>query len=186
SPSAPVSPIPLQDNFSTPVHEHQHRQLHYETSPAMSALSFFFNPLTSESAPTSPIALSHNSSDVSVEFSCNGSASAAALASSMPQEERDISVTVELVFVLSMHTAAKLSSKPFISQYLRLSNKDDKTEKLSDLETECASGDLVALMLAYKNAPTRNLKTQTLSLYAYRCQMKKLQKLHEPYESITT
>ena len=57
---------------------------------------------------------------------------------------------------------------------------------LSDLESECASGDLVALMQAYKNAPTRNLKTQILSLYAYRYPMKKLQKLHEPYESITT
>lgn len=53
-------------------------------------------------------------------------------------------------------------------------------------ETECASGDLVALMQAYKNAPTRNLKAQILSLYAYRYPMKKLQMLHEPYESITT
>ena len=58
--------------------------------------------------------------------------------------------------------------------------------QLSDLETECASGDWVALMQAYKNAPTRNLKTQILSLYAYRYPMQKLQKLHEPYESITT
>ena len=41
-------------------------------------------------------------------------------------------------------------------------------------------------MQAYKNAPTRNLRTQILSLYAYRYPMKKLQKLHEPYESITT
>ena len=40
--------------------------------------------------------------------------------------------------------------------------------QLSDLESECASGDLVALMQGYKNAPTRNLKTQILSLYAYR------------------
>ena len=60
--------------------------------------------------------------------------------------------------------------------------------QLSDLETECASGDLVALMQAYKNPPTRNLKTQiqVLSLYAYRYPMKKLQKLHGPYESTTT
>ena len=56
---------------------------------------------------------------------------------------------------------------------------------LSDLEAECASGDLVALMQASKNAPPRNLKTQILSLYAYRYPMKKLQKLHESYESIT-
>ena len=58
--------------------------------------------------------------------------------------------------------------------------------QLSDLRTECASADLVALMQAYKNAPTRNLKTQILSLYAYRYPMKKLQQLHEPYESIST
>ena len=58
--------------------------------------------------------------------------------------------------------------------------------QLSDLESECTSGNLVALMQAYKNVPTRNLKTQILSLYAYRYPMKKLQKLHEPYESITT
>ena len=58
--------------------------------------------------------------------------------------------------------------------------------QLSDVETEHVSGDLVALMQAYKNAPTKNLKTQILSIYAYRYSMKKLQKLHEPYESITT
>ena len=40
--------------------------------------------------------------------------------------------------------------------------------QLSYLETGCASGDLVVLMQAYKNAPTRNLKAQILSLYAYR------------------
>ena len=40
--------------------------------------------------------------------------------------------------------------------------------QLSYLETGCASGDLVALMQAYKNAPTRKLKTQILRLYAYR------------------
>ena len=57
--------------------------------------------------------------------------------------------------------------------------------QLSDQETESASGDLVALMQAYKNAPTANLKTQVLSLYADRYQMEKLQKMHEPYESIT-
>ena len=41
-------------------------------------------------------------------------------------------------------------------------------------------------MQAYKNAPTRNLKIQNLTLYTYRYPMKKLQKLHEPYESITS
>jgi len=65
-------------------------------------------------------------------------------------------------------------------------NAGEKLLQSYVLFSECASGDLVALMQAYKNAPTRNLKTQILSLYAYRYPMKKLQKLHEPYESITT
>ena len=56
----------------------------------------------------------------------------------------------------------------------------------TNVETEHVSGDLVALMQAYKNAPTKNLKRQILSIYAYRYPMNKLQKLHEPYESITT
>ena len=45
-------------------------------------------------------------------------------------------------------------------------------------EHESISEDLVALMQAYKNAPTKNLKTQILSIYAYRFSVKKLQKLH--------
>ena len=57
--------------------------------------------------------------------------------------------------------------------------------QLSDIETEDVSGDLVALMQAYKNAPTKNLKRQILSIYAYRYPVKKLQRLHEPYESLT-
>ena len=57
--------------------------------------------------------------------------------------------------------------------------------QLSDRTNENPSGDLLALMQAYKNAPTGNLKTQILSLYAYRYPMEKLQKLHEPFESIT-
>ena len=52
-------------------------------------------------------------------------------------------------------------------------------------DSEAISGELIALMQAHKNAPTRNLKTQILSLYAYRYSAKKLQKLHEPYERIT-
>ena len=57
--------------------------------------------------------------------------------------------------------------------------------QLSDRTNENPSGDLLALMQAYKNAPTGNLKTQILSLYAYRYPMERLQKLHEPFESIT-
>jgi hypothetical protein len=51
-------------------------------------------------------------------------------------------------------------------------------------EHESISEDLVSLMQAYKNAPTKNLKTQILSIYAYRFSVKKLQKLHEPSQCI--
>ena len=57
--------------------------------------------------------------------------------------------------------------------------------QLPDQETETISDELITLMQAHKNAPTRNLKTQILSLYAYQYSAKKLKKLHEPYERIT-
>ena len=40
-------------------------------------------------------------------------------------------------------------------------------------------------MQAYSNAMTRNVKTQILSLYAYRYPVKTLQKIHEPYAKLT-
>ena len=49
--------------------------------------------------------------------------------------------------------------------------------QLPDPETETVSDELITLMQAHKNAPTRNLKTQ----YS----VKKLKKLHEPYQCIT-
>lgn len=45
--------------------------------------------------------------------------------------------------------------------------------------------DLIPLMQAFSNATTRNLKTQILSLYAYRYPVKTLQKIHEPYTKLT-
>ena len=56
--------------------------------------------------------------------------------------------------------------------------------QLPNQEAETVSDKLITLMQAHKNAPTRNLKTQLLSLYAYNFSAKKLKKLHEPYESI--
>ena len=46
-------------------------------------------------------------------------------------------------------------------------------------------GDLVPLMQAYSNATRRNVKTQILSLYAYRYPEKTLQNIHEPYAKLT-
>jgi len=45
--------------------------------------------------------------------------------------------------------------------------------------------ELQSLMTAFVSAPTRNLKTQILSIYAYDYTVKQLQKLHEPYEKVT-
>ena len=58
-----------------------------------------------------------------------------------------------------------------------------KEEKTNDFPV---SEDLVVLMTAYKNASTRNLKRQILSLYAYRYPVCTLQKVHEPYENLST
>lgn len=47
------------------------------------------------------------------------------------------------------------------------------------------SDDLVALMSAYRDASNKNLKTQILSIYAYRYTMKEILTFHEPYERIS-
>ena len=47
-------------------------------------------------------------------------------------------------------------------------------------------GDLVVLMTAYKQAKTKNLKKQILSLYAYRYPISMLQKIHQPYGKLST
>lgn len=49
-----------------------------------------------------------------------------------------------------------------------------------------ASDDLVVLMTAYKNAKTRNLKKQILSLYAYRHPLSTLKNIHEPYGKLSS
>ncbi|KAK3739173.1 hypothetical protein QZH41_006999 [Actinostola sp. cb2023] len=51
-------------------------------------------------------------------------------------------------------------------------------------EDNDVSGELAALMTAYRDAPSRNVKIQILSLYAYRYPAEKLIKLHEPYETL--
>ena len=46
--------------------------------------------------------------------------------------------------------------------------------------------DLVVLMTAYKNAKTKNLRRQILSLYTYRYPISMLQKIHQPYGKLST
>ena len=50
---------------------------------------------------------------------------------------------------------------------------------------EPISGELISMMTAYREAPTRKLKLQILSLYAYSYATKKLMDLHEPYEQLS-
>ena len=52
-------------------------------------------------------------------------------------------------------------------------------------QKEMVSNELIALMTAYAKAPTRNLKTQILSIYAYEYPMNKLQSLHQPYAKLS-
>lgn len=47
------------------------------------------------------------------------------------------------------------------------------------------SPELEALMTAYRDAKTSSLRTQILSLYAFRYPISLLMKLHEPYEKLT-
>lgn len=54
-----------------------------------------------------------------------------------------------------------------------------------DTTEDSLPGDLLAMITAYKNAPTRNLKTQILSIYAYRYPNEKLKRLHEPFERLS-
>ena len=56
---------------------------------------------------------------------------------------------------------------------------------LSESDGEHISSDLVALMTAFADAPTRKLKLQILSIYAYRYPISALIKLHEPYGGVS-
>ena len=47
------------------------------------------------------------------------------------------------------------------------------------------SSDLIALMSAFSKAPTKNLRIQILSIYAYEYPIKTLQKIHEPYARLS-
>ncbi|KAL9970005.1 hypothetical protein ACROYT_G022307 [Oculina patagonica] len=47
------------------------------------------------------------------------------------------------------------------------------------------SGELLALMTAYRDAPSKSVKLQILSIYAFRFSAEKLMLYHEPFEKIT-
>ena len=50
---------------------------------------------------------------------------------------------------------------------------------------EVCSDDLTTLITAYKQAPSKNLKTQILSIYAARYSARFLKKIHEPFEKLS-
>ena len=53
-------------------------------------------------------------------------------------------------------------------------------------EEERISEELLSLLMAYKNAPTKNIKTQILSLYAYNYSIERLKELHESFEKLSS
>ena len=62
-------------------------------------------------------------------------------------------------------------------------NDGDKLFQSLPRETTCDH--LLPLVNAFVQAPTRNLRTQILSIYAYELPKKALQKLHEPYGKLS-
>jgi hypothetical protein len=58
-------------------------------------------------------------------------------------------------------------------------------QQTAQAENVGPSEDLIAMMSAYRDASSNNIKTQILSIYAYTYPMKVLQSFHEPYEKIS-
>ncbi|CAB3984487.1 Transposon Tf2-6 poly [Paramuricea clavata] len=56
---------------------------------------------------------------------------------------------------------------------------------ISPVRSESPPNEVLALLNAYKNAPTKNIKTQILSLYCYQYTTKKLKEMHEPFEKLS-
>ena len=65
-------------------------------------------------------------------------------------------------------------------------NDPDKLyEALVTATEKQSSHDILTLTTAYKNAPTKNLKIQILSLYVLNYSTEELKKLHEPFEKLS-
>ena len=64
-------------------------------------------------------------------------------------------------------------------------NDSDKLYKALVMAREKQSShDILTLTTAYKNAPTKNLKIQILSLYVLNYSTEELKKLHDPFEKL--
>ena len=76
-----------------------------------------------------------------------------------------------------------------VSSVIAPGNGEELFESMMSVQREIFDGsaldDLVVLKTTYKNAKTRNLKKQILSLYAHRYPMTKLKKIHKPYGSLS-
>ena len=65
-------------------------------------------------------------------------------------------------------------------------NAGDKLYEALTMEKNVqATNDLGTRATAYKSAPSKNLKTQLLSLYALNCMNEKLKKIHKPFEELS-
>jgi bisphosphoglycerate-independent phosphoglycerate mutase (AlkP superfamily) len=53
-------------------------------------------------------------------------------------------------------------------------------------EEERISEESLSLLMAYKNAPTKNIKTQILRIYAYNYSIERLKELHESFEKLSS
>ncbi|CAH3161487.1 unnamed protein product [Pocillopora meandrina] len=65
------------------------------------------------------------------------------------------------------------------------SGDDEAAESTSELAMSAFTDAMEKPNPAYSNAMTSTLKTQILSLYAYRYPVKTLQKIHEPYSNLS-
>ena len=72
-----------------------------------------------------------------------------------------------------------------ICEVIALNASEELFQAMNSSSYIHVSEELVGLMTAYKNATTRNLKLQILSIYAHYYPAKTLMKLHEPYAKIT-
>lgn len=55
----------------------------------------------------------------------------------------------------------------------------------SSVKKDCCSAEMTILMTAYRDAPSKSVKMQILSIYAFKYTARKLIELHENYESIS-
>ena len=64
-------------------------------------------------------------------------------------------------------------------------NEKENCVKTAEMSLRGPGNGILILTTAYKNAPTKNLKIQILSLYVLNYSTEELKKLHEPFEKLS-